>query len=179
MFWDEIVRASDQSCGIFLWRGCKNDSDVSIDMNYDVVSSSSWSESICNPETHITRVRGPLKSVVSFQSWTPWTCVDKPPLAPISPQRKFGLQVYNKKDCKTGCCWHFLNTMQCTCFLNSSSFIFKENYPYNICNMNVWLPTKVLFKKINLWRVELIWAHSLSKGCNSSLPIWGCFQWFP
>lgn len=46
-------------------------------INYSVASPSSWSNSICNPNTGITRDRGPSKSNASLQRWTPWTGADK------------------------------------------------------------------------------------------------------
>ena len=34
--------------------------------------------SLCNPKTSITRIKGSLKTIASFQRWAPWTGVDKP-----------------------------------------------------------------------------------------------------
>jgi hypothetical protein len=43
-----------------------DDSNVVIVVNYGVASFSSWSKSICNPETCITRIRRPLMTIASF-----------------------------------------------------------------------------------------------------------------
>lgn len=56
----------------------RDDSDVATGMNFGVTSSSSWSNSVCNPKLGITRIRGLSKTTTSFQSWTPRTAVDKP-----------------------------------------------------------------------------------------------------
>lgn len=47
-----------------------NDFDVATGVNYGVygaASCSSWSNSMCNPEMDITRLRGPTKITASFQ----------------------------------------------------------------------------------------------------------------
>lgn len=55
----------------------KDDFDVATCITFDFASFSSWSESIFNPETCITRIGGPPKTTASFQRWTPWMGTDK------------------------------------------------------------------------------------------------------
>jgi hypothetical protein len=43
----------------YMSRWKKDDSNVAIGVNYGVASSSSWSNSICNLETGIMRIRDP------------------------------------------------------------------------------------------------------------------------
>lgn len=45
----------------------RDDFDVAIGVNYGAASSLSWSKPICNPDTGIARIRGPLKTIASFQ----------------------------------------------------------------------------------------------------------------
>jgi hypothetical protein len=45
----------------------RDDFDVAIGVIYGVASSLSWSKSMCNPDTGIARIRGPLKTIASFQ----------------------------------------------------------------------------------------------------------------
>ena len=47
-----------------------------------------WCKCICNPETCITRIRSPLRTIVSFWGWTPWTGTDKPAGTSISTSGK-------------------------------------------------------------------------------------------
>jgi hypothetical protein len=44
----------------------KDDYGVAISAHYGVASFSSWSKVICNPDTGIARIRGPLKTNASF-----------------------------------------------------------------------------------------------------------------
>ena len=65
----------------------KDDSDVATSVKYRVALFSSWSKSVCNPETSVTRIRGPPRLLPPFKGehleWvqTSW-------LAPISPNDK-------------------------------------------------------------------------------------------
>ena len=44
----------------------KDNSNVATSMNCGIAFFSSWSKSMCNPETGITRIRGPLTTTTSF-----------------------------------------------------------------------------------------------------------------
>lgn len=44
-----------------------DDSDIAIGVKYGVALSSSWSKSICNHNTDITRIKGVPKIIASFQ----------------------------------------------------------------------------------------------------------------
>jgi hypothetical protein len=45
----------------------RDDSHVATNTNCGVASSSSWSNSICNPETGVTKIEGTSKNTSSFQ----------------------------------------------------------------------------------------------------------------
>lgn len=44
----------------------KDDINVATNINYGVAFSSSWSESLCYPETNVTKIRRPSRIIVSF-----------------------------------------------------------------------------------------------------------------
>ena len=53
----------NQNLGQFMARAPKRGSNVATGVNYGVASSSSSSDSKCNPATGIMRIRGPLKTI--------------------------------------------------------------------------------------------------------------------
>ena len=60
--------------------------DVANDVNYDVPSILSWSKSICNLETSMTRIRTLWKTTVFFREYFEWVWTSW--LTPISPKGK-------------------------------------------------------------------------------------------
>ena len=68
---NQIIRVLGLELGV----GRKNDnSDIANDVNYGVASFLSWWKSVCNPETGITRIRGPeeyclLSKVIGQAGW--------------------------------------------------------------------------------------------------------------
>ena len=79
----EIVRLG-LGFGVRWRRRGRDDSGVATSVSHGVASLSSWANSICDPETGITIIRGPQKLLPPFKNiWTPWTAAAKP-AAPIS-----------------------------------------------------------------------------------------------
>lgn len=63
--------------GNLVHRENKNDSNVATGIGYGVASLVSWFEFICDPETSITRMKGHVKTITSFQRWTYWASSNK------------------------------------------------------------------------------------------------------
>jgi hypothetical protein len=59
------------------WKKWRQSSNIATFMHNGVASLLSWSETICNPTTNITRIRRTPKNIAFVWWWTPWTCADK------------------------------------------------------------------------------------------------------